>query len=689
MTDDLAGLAAEMKRPAPPRPGSAEALLTRLEREFGDLDTIPLDWSPETPPPVALPAPVRAPRVRTSRPLGLPRRAVWRPAVALAAAAVIAGVLVVAGDGSRPASALSLVEEARALFGALPPFEAEVFRHQPGNDVPDLAAGADPVPDIETVRLLQYRDEAHWRTTVVSNSSDNGPAELQSLASERAGDFTVADGKRIGTYLSGPNRFLISPFADMDAASRQARATADLSPEFGGFAALDAALTGGDCRVAPDASTLGRTAKRVDCRTRPGAWDTKLWIDAVTGMVLRLTSATGDRGQVLSPPFLLEVRRLDLAPVFDPAIFAVAPPAGARAVWAGNGPAPEEYRVEPDTGVSARIPVAAGGTSAMAIGEDGAVWVLGWTRRPVPGDAEPDRTLSKIDPVTTEVVFSVPVSRHAQSVGVIGGSVWVGGAQMLAYGTSDDQGSSSPARYAAFVERYDPATGRRMGEALRIDGSTDTGNLVVEGEDLWFTGGPEHAFAERGYHASYTTLVRIDPSTGQAVEELPVDGAAFGWSDVTALGGRLWIMVSSVDTSDRNHPDRNSIVAVDPARGKEVARVPLAESPVALATDGGALWVLTFGEDPDGPGILRKLDAGSGREVGRTTVGTGPACVAWAAGSVWVTNRDDGTLLRINPATLAVQNTIVVGGTPGKIAVGRDALWISDALVGTLSRVGL
>ncbi|HET9443644.1 MAG TPA: hypothetical protein VFO65_09985, partial [Acidimicrobiales bacterium] len=161
MTDVRAALVAEMNRPADPRRASAEALLTRLEHEFGDLDALRLGQADGAPLEAAGPAPVRLRRWRVAGPARATRAPTWRVAAAFAAAVVVGGVLVVARDASTPASALSVLRAARERFADLPPFEADVFRRHPGADVADLSAGADPVPDLETEHLVQYEDEAH------------------------------------------------------------------------------------------------------------------------------------------------------------------------------------------------------------------------------------------------------------------------------------------------------------------------------------------------------------------------------------------------------------------------------------------------------------------------------------------------------------------------------------------------
>ena len=58
--------------------------------------------------------------------------------------------------------------------------------------------------------------------------------------------------------------------------------------------------------------------------------------------------------------------------------------------------------------------------------------------------------------------------------------------------------------------------------------------------------------------------------------------------------------------------------------------------------------------------------------------------MAVAAGSVWVGNYNQGTLVRIDPATLAITARYRVGGQPRQLAV---SLWVANH--GTVSRIVL
>lgn len=57
-------------------------------------------------------------------------------------------------------------------------------------------------------------------------------------------------------------------------------------------------------------------------------------------------------------------------------------------------------------------------------------------------------------------------------------------------------------------------------------------------------------------------------------------------------------------------------------------------------------------------------------------MGGRPTGIAVGAGSVWVGNRDDETLLRIDPGSRKVLRTIGLGVAPREVAVGPDSVWV-------------
>jgi peptide/nickel transport system substrate-binding protein len=81
------------------------------------------------------------------------------------------------------------------------------------------------------------------------------------------------------------------------------------------------------------------------------------------------------------------------------------------------------------------------------------------------------------------------------------------------------------------------------------------------------------------------------------------------------------------------------------------------------------------------------VDAGSGKVVSQIPVGTSPNAIAVGPDAVWVTNTNDNTVSRIDPSTNTVQQTIEVGAGPVGVAVGGGAVWVANGLDGTVSRI--
>jgi YVTN family beta-propeller protein len=90
----------------------------------------------------------------------------------------------------------------------------------------------------------------------------------------------------------------------------------------------------------------------------------------------------------------------------------------------------------------------------------------------------------------------------------------------------------------------------------------------------------------------------------------------------------------------------------------------------AAATSGDALGII----DPRTGAIVADIPLHS--SPGRIAVGTGAA---------WVTNFEDHTVSRIKAG--GIRQIIQIGGGPSGIAVGNGAVWVADALNGTVDRI--
>jgi len=81
------------------------------------------------------------------------------------------------------------------------------------------------------------------------------------------------------------------------------------------------------------------------------------------------------------------------------------------------------------------------------------------------------------------------------------------------------------------------------------------------------------------------------------------------------------------------------------------------------------------------------IDAKTNRLVAAIPVGNGPTSIAVGKGAVWVTNAQDDSVARIDPRTSRVVQRIPVGSQPSGIAVGEGAVWVANSLDGTVSRI--
>ncbi len=68
-------------------------------------------------------------------------------------------------------------------------------------------------------------------------------------------------------------------------------------------------------------------------------------------------------------------------------------------------------------------------------------------------------------------------------------------------------------------------------------------------------------------------------------------------------------------------------------------------------------------------------------------VGRGPTAVTVGRRAVWVADALGGTVKSIDPATSSVETTVEVGSAPSAIAEGDGSVWVANAGDGTLTRI--
>ena len=207
---------------------------------------------------------------------------------------------------------------------------------------------------------------------------------------------------------------------------------------------------------------------------------------------------------------------------------------------------PWVVRIDPVTGdvTSIAVPPV---PARPAVTED-AVWVL----------CPDDGSLSRIDPVTNELVATIPVGRGPSGMAVGAGAVWV---------TSSRDGT---------VARIDPATGRVV---ATIPVGRAPGGLTVAGGAVWV------ALPDRG------GLGRLDPATGRVVARVPLPRTTDQEPHQVAVGdGAVWVTSASPRGGTAN-----LLWRVDPASNQVTSTTDLGPTaagglPNDVAAAYGAVW---------------------------------------------------------------------------------------------------
>jgi len=165
------------------------------------------------------------------------------------------------------------------------------------------------------------------------------------------------------------------------------------------------------------------------------------------------------------------------------------------------------------------------------------------------------------------------------------------------------------------------------------------------------------------------------PHTGSPRRRLAAIGVA-----VAALAGGAALPVAGAPPASAEVLP-NAVSELD-ASGSVVASVPIGTNPIALASAGGAVWVVNAGDD-----TVYKVNPSTHSVEQVVPVGHDPRALAVTGDDVWVTNFDDGTVSRINVDIGQVVMKIDVGGGPDAIAAGPAGLWVANSNDNTIQRI--
>ncbi len=114
-----------------------------------------------------------------------------------------------------------------------------------------------------------------------------------------------------------------------------------------------------------------------------------------------------------------------------------------------------------------------------------------------------------------------------------------------------------------------------------------------------------------------------------------------------------------------------------PRRAAEIGAVPS-----DIAAGLGSEWVTSYDD-----GTLIRIDPATSAVVQTVSVGHGASGVAIAAGDAWVADTLDDQVARVSVATDEIVQRIPVGQGPAGVATGEGAVWVANAGSGTVTRI--
>jgi DNA-binding SARP family transcriptional activator/ABC-type branched-subunit amino acid transport system substrate-binding protein/streptogramin lyase len=260
-----------------------------------------------------------------------------------------------------------------------------------------------------------------------------------------------------------------------------------------------------------------------------------------------------------------------------------------------------------------------------------------------------------IDSGSTRIVAQIPIAGLPARLAVGAGSVWVG---------SDQAGT---------VAELDARTRSVTSTLVSISGFPSA--VTVGDGALWVLDGASGLLSKiNPPYSSVGDRVRVsseDAAYDRSRDSLDPYAVAVGF-------GSVWVTDGT-----------GSLIQVDPATMRVIARHTLGVALDGVAVGGGSVWAIS------GPSALALALDAHGRVTARIPVASTPdsqspfpLAVAWGSGFLWVLNGNTGTVTKIDARERAVVATIEIGvdRAPLRLAVGDGAAWVADA-DGTLTRI--
>ncbi len=172
-------------------------------------------------------------------------------------------------------------------------------------------------------------------------------------------------------------------------------------------------------------------------------------------------------------------------------------------------------------------------------------------------------------------------------------------------------------------------------------------------------------------------IYRLDPASGKPVATIPV--AQGPCKSTTTAMGWVWTATCSEE----------GLARIDPRTNRVDKHLPLdvsSDTESSIDAGAGAVWLVADGPDCFACRVAW-VQPERMRVLGQVPVTEGAAAVRFGEGSVWVTNPMEDLVEQIDPKSHRVVGRIDVGSGPRFLAVGEGAVWTLNQGDGSVTRI--
>ena len=289
-------------------------------------------------------------------------------------------------------------------------------------------------------------------------------------------------------------------------------------------------------------------------------------------------------------------------------------------------------RIDP-AGTAASVLDVPSGRGPLAFGE-GSIWLADKNRR----------TVSRIDPAATELLYEIATTEKGDPAGLaVGdGTLWI-------FSSTGENATLGFDDSTTMVRKYD----LRTGHWSDVDLGVTSEDLVVADGALW---------------SVCTKIVRVDIVSERVTATL--DPGLQG-KLVAAGEGAVWFSANK----PLEVPSGSRVWRIDPATNTLGTPIEVEGTVADLAVGEGEVWTLILEDD-----LVRRIDPVTFEVSEAFRVGRIPEALAVGEGAVWVAASRDGTVTRFDLSSADLK-TIEVGGAPRDLVTGGGSVWAAVEVV--------